>query len=89
MSLSTRQKGDQYCELGFTKGTTEGDGSAHLPAGKDNKCTKSSIPWLGQSWTQPPTLMEYLTTVGTLLLFSTQGSLRATNQPVVNTTVGL
>lgn len=83
MSLSTRQKRDQYCELGFPKGTIQGDGSACLPADKGNE-------WPSQKWTQPPGLARSLpTALGPLLPFSTQGSVRASNQPVVNMDAGL
>lgn len=69
MSFSTRQKGHQYCELGFPKGTVQGNGSASLPADKENKCTKvsrgqvritpSCLP-LCLMTDQPPALVRYL-----------------------------
>ena len=35
-------KGDQYCELGFPGGRSQGDGSVSLPADSNNKCTRVS-----------------------------------------------
>lgn len=69
MSFSTRQKRHQYCELGFPKGTVQENGSASLPADKENKRTKVSPgqvriapSCLPSSLTtdQPPALVRYL-----------------------------
>lgn len=91
MSFSTRQKGHQYCELAFPKGTIQGDGPVSLSADKDNQCTKVSPGQvrirpshlsLHLTTDQPPALVRYLlVALGTLFLFSPQGPLRASNQP--------
>lgn len=99
MSFSTRQKGDQYWEWGFPKGMTQGDGSASLPTDKDNKHTKvfPGQVKIGPSYLsfcltadQPPALVRYLhVALCTLLLFSIQDPLRASNHPKVNMDIGL